>query len=247
MDDGILASLRSYNILCELSRLELVEYSKLEAKIEASQQALAKTRPDLFVDMDWTSHVAQAAKVHPLAARLHALVDERRRMLSSTSGRLAVLRGLFDAGLLVSRKSIIFNETINQAEQVARLAINSGASVSIDHSRLSLRERTRSMEQFRFGASDCLVVVRTADVPDADQAVIVSGTMNARQRIQRLGRIVRLGGKPPRAITLLSSGTVEERVIAGRDLELLGAPRVETMSARSESWRDYDWRAASQA
>jgi len=53
--------------------------------------------------------------------------------------------------------------------------------------------------------------------------------LNPRQRIQRLGRVVRLGGQQPRAISLLAKGTPEELVVAGRDLELLGINRVRTM------------------
>jgi superfamily II DNA or RNA helicase len=82
-------------------------------------------------------------------------------------------------------------------------------------------------------------VVRAADegldVPDADQALITSGTLNPRQRIQRLGRVVRLGGQQPRALSLLARGTPEETVVAGRDLELLGVSRVRTIRMSSDA------------
>jgi superfamily II DNA or RNA helicase len=82
-------------------------------------------------------------------------------------------------------------------------------------------------------------VVRAADegldVPDADQALITSGTLNPRQRVQRLGRIVRLGGQQPRALSLLARGTPEETVVAGRDLELLGVSRVRTIPASADA------------
>ena len=99
------------------------------------------------------------------------------------------------------------------------------------------RDRAANHARFRQGGAECLVVVRTADegvdVPDADQAVIVSGSMNPRQRIQRLGRVVRKGGLAPRAVSLLARGTPEEQLVGGRDLELLGASRVSTLASTS--------------
>ena len=78
----------------------------------------------------------------------------------------------------------------------------------VDHSKMDQRDRTASHTRFRGGGADCLVVVRAADegldVPDADQALITSGTLNPRQRIQRFGRVVRLGGQQPRALSLLA-------------------------------------------
>ena len=124
-------------------------------------------------------------------------------------------------------------ETIEQAEHVADLARQAAVSVVVDHSKMSQRDRQASQDRFRGGGADCLVVVKAADegldVPDADQALITSGTLNPRQRIQRIGRVVRVGGKRPRAISLLARGTTEELLVAGRDLELLGVERVRTI------------------
>jgi superfamily II DNA or RNA helicase len=146
-----------------------------------------------------------------------------------------MVKQLLDAGHFTDRRTIVFNETIEQAEHVSDLVRGAGISVVVDHSKMSPRDREGSHARFRGRGADCLVVVRAADegldVPDADQAVITSGTLNPRQRIQRLGRVVRLGGRPPRALSLLARGTPEESIVAGRDLELLGTERVRTLSS----------------
>ncbi len=234
MDDGVLADLRMLNLIIDLSRSELDEYQRLERRLDQLKSDLARTKPELFVHEDWTAEVAVAAKNDPLAKRLTTLVGERRRMLARSSGRFTMVKSLLEAGEFSDRKTIVFNETIEQAEHVADLARQAAVSVVVDHSKMSQRDRQASQDRFRGGGADCLVVVKAADegldVPDADQALITSGTLNPRQRVQRIGRVVRVGGKRPRAISLLARGTTEELLVAGRDLELLGVERVRTIS-----------------
>ena len=234
MDDGVLADLRMLNLIIDLSRSELDEYQRLERRLDQLKSDLARTKPELFVHEDWTAEVAVAAKNDPLAKRLTTLVGERRRMLARSSGRFTMVKSLLEAGEFSDRKTIVFNETIEQAEHVADLVRQAAVSVVVDHSKMSQRDRQASQDRFRGGGADCLVVVKAADegldVPDADQALITSGTLNPRQRIQRIGRVVRVGGKRPRAISLLARGTTEELLVAGRDLELLGVERVRTIA-----------------
>lgn len=234
MDDGVLAELRLVNILIDLTNSELNEYQRLEQRVERLRAELGSKHPELFTHQDWTADVDRAAKQNPLARRLSTLVGERRRMLARSSGRFVIVKRLVAAGELADRRTIIFNETIDQAEHVADIVRGAGIPVVVDHSKMSQRDRENSHARFRGEAADCLVVVRAADegldVPNADQALITSGTLNPRQRIQRLGRVVRLGGRRPRAISLLARGTPEENLVAGRDLELLGVSRVRTVS-----------------
>ena len=233
MDDGVLADLLLVNLLVDLTRSELNEYERLEQRIGRLKSDLTQKNPELFTHHDWTADVARAAKDEPLAKRLTTLVGERRRMLAQSSGRFAMVKRLLAAGEFAGRHTIVFNETIEQAERVADLVREAGVSVVVDHSKMDQRDREVSHARFRGGGAECLVVVRAADegldVPQADQAVITSGTLNPRQRIQRLGRVVRLGGQRPRALSLLARGTPEEHVVAGRDLELLGVSRVRTV------------------
>ncbi len=237
MDEGVLADLQMVNLVIDLTRGELDEYQRLEQRISGLTSELLRKRPDLFINQDWTAAVAAAGKSDPLAKRLSGLVAERRRMLARSSGRFTIVKNLLKSSEFADRRTIVFNETIEQAEHVASLVREAGVSVAVDHSKMHQRDREANQSRFRGGGADCFVVVKAADegldVPDADQALIISGTLNPRQRIQRLGRVVRFGGRRPRAISLLARGTTEEQLVAGRDLELLGISRVRTISVSS--------------
>ena len=56
------------------------------------------------------------------------------------------------------------------------------------------------------------------DVPDADVAIIVSGTGSERQMIQRIGRVVRAseGKKEARVYEIISRNTIEEALSENR-------------------------------
>ena len=75
------------------------------------------------------------------------------------------------------------------------------------------------MRQFRLGMLSVLVTVRALDegfdVPEAEVALIVSSSATKRQRIQRLGRVLRSTAKKDRAtvITLYATKHEQERLM----------------------------------
>ena len=104
---------------------------------------------------------------------------------------LALIRSLPD-----TERILIFSERITQAEAMARMIRRSLGNVcGIYHSEMSREARTRNMEAFREGTVRILVSCRCLDeginVPDASVGIVLSGASVPRQRIQRLGRILR--------------------------------------------------------
>jgi ATP-dependent helicase YprA (DUF1998 family) len=91
---------------------------------------------------------------------------------------------------------LVFCERIAQAEETAAmLRRNLGSGVGIYHSDLSASARARNLERFRTGEISVLVSCRCLDegidVPEARFGIVLSGSAVSRQRIQRLGRIIR--------------------------------------------------------
>ncbi|HEY3360178.1 MAG TPA: DEAD/DEAH box helicase family protein [Polyangia bacterium] len=90
-------------------------------------------------------------------------------------------------------------------------------------------ERADALERFRRGELRALVSSRVLneglDVPDADVAVILGGTLGEREHVQRIGRVLRPGpGKRALVYELVTRDTFEVRQAARRRLGL--APRI---------------------
>jgi superfamily II DNA or RNA helicase len=86
----------------------------------------------------------------------------------------------------------------------------------------SSRERRRILERFRDGRYSRIVAANVldegVDVPDANVAVVLSGSGSEREFTQRLGRILRPKADDGRAILyeLVTAETAEERVAERR-------------------------------
>jgi superfamily II DNA or RNA helicase len=126
---------------------------------------------------------------------------------------------------------VVFHESIATAEGTYRALKRLGVRVGIDHSGLSKTVRRRELDRYRNDRYRVFVAVRAldegVDIPSADVAVISAGTRSRRQRIQRIGRILRADrGKQALVVSILVRGTPEESLVGGRDTSLLGVRRV---------------------
>lgn len=96
----------------------------------------------------------------------------------------------------IARKVIIFGERICQAEQLYWLLEQEfPGRVGRYHSKMGERANKNAIERFREGTLRVLIACKSADegidLPDAEIGIILSGTTAQRQKIQRLGRILR--------------------------------------------------------
>jgi len=96
----------------------------------------------------------------------------------------------------IQDKILIFGERILQAEELyKRLRYPYPEKVGRYHSKLGTQANKNVLERFRSGEIRILIACKAidegVDVPDAAVGIILSGTSTQRQRIQRLGRIIR--------------------------------------------------------
>jgi superfamily II DNA or RNA helicase len=81
-------------------------------------------------------------------------------------------------------------------------------------------ERRLTLERFRSGVYSKLVTGRVlnegVDVPDANVAIVVSGSATPREQIQRLGRVLRPKATEAVLYEIIARGTMEERAARAR-------------------------------
>ena len=84
-------------------------------------------------------------------------------------------------------------------------------------------ERRETLSRFRSGDYTKLVTGRVlnegVDVPDANVAIVVSGSATPREQIQRLGRVLRPKETEAILYEIIARGTVEERAARARKVK----------------------------
>ncbi len=232
LDEDVLAPLRSINLYVDFTRPEKVQWDENTRRLSEALDRLERDYPGITSGPQMWARVSDLARREdPGAQAVAALAAARKEILSGSGERARCIASLEEWLVRRGDRSIVFHETIASAERIAGDFERLGAKVSLDHSQLRDIDRQRGLKRFRDGFTPILVAVRSLDegidVPDASVAVIASGSTSRRQRIQRLGRILRRSeGKTATAFTILVRGTPEEARVGGADDDLLGPGRV---------------------
>jgi superfamily II DNA or RNA helicase len=139
----------------------------------------------------------------------------RRDVAAQAAGKLDVLRVLAPA--LQGRRTLVFCDTVDQAELAARRITAAGGPLAETvHGDLPGDKRRIRLAQFRNGNLPVVVAPRVldegVDVPDADVAVVLAAFRSRRQMVQRLGRVLRVkdDGREARLVIAYAKGTLED-------------------------------------
>jgi superfamily II DNA or RNA helicase len=139
--------------------------------------------------------IRAGGKAGAIAERLKQLYFRRKRILLLAASRvpcgIALVRLLTPGG-----KIIVFTERIATANALYQgLSTLYPNRVGRYHSKMEAAVRELSLEDYRTGKTRVLICCRALDeglnVPDTEAGIILSSSSGARQRIQRLGRILR--------------------------------------------------------
>jgi len=161
--------------------------------------------------------------------RVERLLRARARVSASVRSRLPM------AVRLVERhrreRAIVFHESIDAANILCGLLRARGHRAALYHSGLGPNLRQDNLRLFRSGHVDVLVTCRALDeginVPDARLAVIAASTASTRQRIQRLGRVLRPApGKDLATVYTIYATDAEENRLRDEAVKLEGAQSV---------------------
>ncbi len=146
-----------------------------------------------------------------------ALYLKRARVLNLSMNRIRLALKLVASN--PGKQTLVFHEDIDACNLIHEvLKSEIGARSGVYHSKMRLRDRAAMLGQYRRGEIDVLVTCRALDegfnVPETELGIIAASTATRRQRIQRLGRVVRPAkGKTDAVIyTLVATGPEIDRL-----------------------------------
>lgn len=187
--DGVVVPFKLQNVVFELEEERQKEYDKL------------------------TGAIARAIKKHGMDAQeTISLLLRRARVLNLSINRVRLALKIVAANR--ERRIIVFHEDIEACDLINVVLIENGVRSGVYHSKLSLRQRAGILADYRRGDLEVLVTCRALDegfnVPEAEIGVIAASTATRRQRIQRLGRVLRPSGGKDQATVYSLVATAPE-------------------------------------
>ena len=143
----------------------------------------------------WTRRIARALRRKDTDSEetVKMLLQRRARCAARARMRVPVAARIVDE--YRGARLMIFHESIEDAKGLLTLLLDRGHSATIYHSGVSDSMRRDNLRLYRKGMFDVLVTCRALDegvnIPEVQIAIIASATASTRQRIQRLGRVLR--------------------------------------------------------
>lgn len=197
--DGVLTSMKITNIRIPLLESEQVEYNELSGKIAS---AFSQDADQNIID---------------------SLLRKRARLYNNAFYRIPTILSVLEG--FRGERCLVFLESISAAEEAKKLLDDQQHSVTIYHSQLSDSIRRSNLRLFRRGVFEVLIACRALDegfnVPEARIALIGAGTSSKRQRIQRMGRVLRsMTGKENAEVITIYATDVEEARLAQESQKL---------------------------
>lgn len=170
-------------------------------------------------------------------ARLKRLLMKRASV--SANARMRIPAALKLVELTRGQRTIVFHERVQAANSLHRLLLERGYSSTIYHTGINPVVRRDNLRLFRKGLFDVMVCCRALDeglnVPEASAAVIASSTASNRQRIQRLGRVLRPAPDKERAtVYTIYATAVEEKRLQIESAQLADTASIEWLRISRE-------------
>jgi superfamily II DNA or RNA helicase len=216
LEDGVITPFRLVNVAVTLTPAEQSEWDTLTARLVRAGGT----------DNEESDEIRKR------------LLIARARIAANAEMRIPVAVKIVEQNR--GERVIVFHESIAHAERIAQSLNAAGIRTTLYHSRLNDVSRRENLRLFRRGLFDVLVTCRALDeglnVPDVRVAVVASSTASTRQRIQRLGRVLRPAPGKAEAVVFTLYGTEpEEKRLVRETQDMQGLASVHWQRAARRS------------
>jgi superfamily II DNA or RNA helicase len=198
--EGVISPFTLINVKVEMLPDEAEEYNRLSKRIGMLSACRSVVEPS-----ESASH-----------GKLEALLRARSRVSNRATMRIPVTCKLVNNHK--NNRMMVFHEDIRSADKIVALLKDKGHSVTSYHTKIGPSLRTSNLLLYRRGVFEVMVSCRALDeginIPETQVAIIASSTATQRQRIQRLGRVLRPAASKKRAIiyTLYATDVEQDRL-----------------------------------
>ncbi|CAN5230905.1 DEAD/DEAH box helicase [soil metagenome] len=198
-------------------RRELVAHGLPKSPLE-----LIAAAAKLSAQADGRPNTKVGREVVAARAFLSAL-RARRDVAAQAGAKLAAVRAMGPSLKADGTRSLVFTDTVEQAELAALALRACGVAAEEIHGDLARDTRRIRLAQFRNGKLQVVVAPRVldegVDVPDAELAVVLAAFRTRRQMIQRLGRVLRLkpDGRSATLIVVYAADTREDPSLGAQE------------------------------
>lgn len=191
-----------FHVSLDFQAAESAEYQELSEQMNCLYRKLLRACPSIkgqspkeLFELLRTLAGDKDPRIARAAATYMALAYKRKSLVCMASSRILCARELVTL-LPSDSRILIFGERIRQADELYRLLQKRiPDKVGRCHSQMTPTANQNTLNRFRDGELRILITCRSldegSDIPDASIGIILSGTSVKRQRIQRLGRIIR--------------------------------------------------------
>lgn len=202
--DGVIVPFELVNVRIELLSDEQKTYDGLTRRIAVLQTKASEGK----------EHESQVIR----------LLQRRAGVVAGATMRIPSAVKLVEQHRM--ERVIVFHERVDAANKIYANLRTRHHRVGIYHTRVGPTIRRDNLRLYRQGIYDVLISCRALDeginVPETTVAIIASATASYRQRIQRLGRVLRPapGKTTARVYTIYATDSEEKRLSAeARDLQ----------------------------
>lgn len=207
MRDSVIVHFDLQNILFEFTEEEQTEYDRLTRSIRIA-----------------------IAKYGVESERSVQLLLKRARFVNSSPTRVRIALKLIARHQ--GRKILVFHEDITACDFLFEVLLENSVAAGIYHSNMPLARRVQTLHEYRTGKIKVLVSCRALDegfnVPETEIGIIAASTATYRQRVQRLGRVLRpAAGKEHAIIYSIVASAPEIRRLAKEAEDLKEIVKVE--------------------
>lgn len=192
--DGVITSFALINVSVPMTADEQEAYNKLSRRVGAAVGRFKSGKDD--------------------GTRLKIVLRQRAALSAGAVARIPTAVALAHAHR--GTRTVIFHERIEAATTIYRMLAQRDHNATLYHSKIAPAVRRDNLRLFRRGMFSVLVSCRALDegvnVPETEIGIIASSTASNRQRVQRLGRVLRPSpGKEGATVYTLYATEIEER------------------------------------